>query len=104
MCRIPVACLARPGIRSCDLTAQLKISTGEARVQRARTSPRRSYLPEWDSRNRNFREPAERTTLNALIQGKAADVIEIAMTGVDKVLEIADGRSVPFSYPASTDP
>ena len=50
---------------------------------------RRRYLPELDSSNRNVREAAERAALNAPIQGSAADIIKVAMIGVDKALREA---------------
>ena len=98
------------GLSAYGLAAQLKISTEEAKVQmdqyfarfggvrdyllavveQARkdgyTSTvlgRRRYLPELDSTNRQVREAAERAALNAPIQGSAADIIKVAMIGVD---------------------
>ncbi|MET0896908.1 MAG: DNA polymerase I [Mycobacterium sp.] len=104
------------GLSAYGLSAQLKISTEEAKVQmeqyfnrfggirdylrdvvdQARkdgyTSTvfgRRRYLPELDSSNRNVREAAERAALNAPIQGSAADMIKVAMVGVDEALKAA---------------
>jgi DNA polymerase I len=104
------------GLSAYGLAAQLKISTEEAKVQmdqyfsrfggvrdylmavvdQARkdgyTSTvlgRRRYLPELDSSNRNVREAAERAALNAPIQGSAADIIKVAMIGVDKAIKDA---------------
>ena len=104
------------GLSAYGLAAQLKISTEEAKVQmdqyfsrfggvrdylmavvdQARkdgyTSTvfgRRRYLPELDSSNRNVREAAERAALNAPIQGSAADIIKVAMIGVDQALREA---------------
>jgi DNA polymerase I len=51
---------------------------------------RRRYLPDLTSDNRQRREMAERMALNAPIQGSAADVIKVAMLGVDNALR-ADG-------------
>jgi DNA polymerase-1 len=104
------------GLSSYGLSQQLKISTEEAKeqmdqyfarfggvrdylldvVDQARkdgyTSTvlgRRRYLPELDSTNRQVREAAERAALNAPIQGSAADIIKVAMIGVDSALRQA---------------
>jgi DNA polymerase I len=108
------------GLSAYGLAAQLKISTEEAKdqmdqyfarfggvrdylqsvVDQARkdgyTSTvlgRRRYLPELDSSNRNVREAAERAALNAPIQGSAADIIKVAMIGVDTALRDAGLKS-----------
>ena len=108
------------GLSAYGLSAQLKISTEEAKeqmdayfarfggvrdylegvVEQARkdgyTSTvlgRRRYLPELDSSNRQLREAAERAALNAPIQGSAADIIKVAMIGVDSALREAGLKS-----------
>lgn len=47
---------------------------------------RRLYLPEIDSRNPMLRQYAERTAINAPMQGTAADIIKQAMLAVDNWL------------------
>ncbi len=50
---------------------------------------RRRYLPDLQSDNRQRREMAERMALNAPIQGSAADIIKVAMLGVERALDDA---------------
>ena len=47
---------------------------------------RRRYLPDLTSDNRQRREMAERMALNAPIQGSAADIIKVAMLGVERAI------------------
>ena len=47
---------------------------------------RRRYVPDVGSHNGNVRAVAERNAINAPIQGTAADIIKIAMAGVDRAL------------------
>ncbi len=54
---------------------------------------RRRYLPDLTSDNRQRREMAERMALNAPIQGSAADIIKVAMLGVDQALQDEGLRS-----------
>ena len=51
---------------------------------------RRLYLPEINSKNAARRQYAERTAINAPMQGSAADIIKRAMITIDK--EIRDQR------------
>ncbi len=48
---------------------------------------RRLYLPEINAQNRNRRQGAERTAINAPMQGTAADIIKQAMIDVDAWLQ-----------------
>ncbi|MGB0473642.1 MAG: DNA polymerase I [Porticoccaceae bacterium] len=48
---------------------------------------RRLYLPEINSRNGMRRQAAERTAINAPMQGTAADIIKLAMINVDNWLQ-----------------
>ena len=56
---------------------------------------RRLYLPEINSKNNNLRQYAERTAINAPMQGTAADIIKRAMIATDNWLieTRADTRS-----------
>ena len=108
------------GLSAFGLSKQLTISTEEARglmegyferfggvrdylrdvVAEARTTGwtatmfgRRRYLPDLTSDNRQRREMAERMALNAPIQGSAADIMKVAMIGVDRALAEAGARS-----------
>jgi DNA polymerase-1 len=108
------------GLSAFGLSAQLRISTEEARammddyfqtfggvrdylrgvVERARKDGytetmlgRRRYLPDLTSDNRQRREMAERMALNAPIQGSAADIIKVAMLRVHRALAEAGLRS-----------
>ncbi len=108
------------GLSSYGLSAQLRISTAEAKeqmdvyfdrfggirdyladvVDQARKVGytqtlfgRRRYLPDLDSSNRQRREAAERMALNAPIQGTAADIIKVAMINVQNAIQAAGLRS-----------
>jgi DNA polymerase-1 len=108
------------GLSAFGLSAQLRISTEEARelmeeyftrfggvrdylrtiVEKARLDGytatimgRRRYLPDLVSDNRQRREMAERMALNAPIQGSAADIIKVAMLRVARALRVEELRS-----------
>ncbi|MEP0201119.1 MAG: DNA polymerase I [Halioglobus sp.] len=57
---------------------------------------RRLYLPEINARNKMRAQAAERTAINAPMQGTAADIIKIAMLEVDQWLDSsnADARMI----------
>ncbi len=48
---------------------------------------RRRYVPDLRSRNRNLRSAAERTAVNSVIQGSAADIIKRAMVAISARLK-----------------
>ncbi len=54
---------------------------------------RRRYLPDIDSKNATVRALAERNAVNAPIQGTAADIIKMAMIGVDREMTAAGMKS-----------
>jgi DNA polymerase I len=108
------------GLSAFGLSKQLAISTGEAQelmdeyfkrfggvrdylrevVAQARAIGytetmlgRRRYLPDLASDNRQRREMAERMALNAPIQGSSADIVKLAMKGVDAALRAENLRS-----------
>ncbi len=108
------------GLSAYGLSQQLRVTTEEARVlmegyfqqfggirgyldevvEQARKDGytqtilgRRRYLPDLTSDNRQRREMAERMALNAPIQGSAADIIKVAMLGVDRALRERGLRS-----------
>jgi DNA polymerase-1 len=57
---------------------------------------RRLYLPDINAKNHNVRQYAERTAINAPMQGTAADVIKRAMIEVDSYLRsnVIDARMI----------
>ena len=108
------------GLSAFGLSAQLRISTDEAKEQmtayferfggvrdylrdvvaQARKDgytstilDRRRYLPDLTSDNGQRRQMAERMALNAPIQGSAADIIKLAMLGVHRSLREQGLRS-----------
>jgi DNA polymerase-1 len=54
---------------------------------------RRLYLPEIQSRNQALRQYAERSAINAPMQGSAADIIKRAMIDVDAWLQSTASRA-----------
>ncbi len=52
---------------------------------------RRLYLPEINARNPQRRAAAERTAINAPMQGTASDIIKMAMLAVDRWIRDEDG-------------
>ena len=55
---------------------------------------RRLYLPEINSRNKQRQQAAERTAINAPMQGTAADIIKRAMIEIDPWLQSLDNGSL----------
>ena len=56
---------------------------------------RRLYLPDINARNAALRQYAERSAINAPMQGTAADIIKRAMLGVDEWLAQHGKRRAP---------
>jgi DNA polymerase-1 len=54
---------------------------------------RRLYLPDIRSRNRAMQQYAERSAINAPMQGTAADLIKLAMISVDDWCQQQEGRA-----------
>ena len=54
---------------------------------------RRRYVPEITHKNFMVRSMAERTAINAPIQGSAADIIKVAMIEVDKLMKVRGVKS-----------
>ena len=88
MCRFV---LGRGGLwlRTCRWRRQLWLAQLEAREQAREAGyvetvfGRRLYLPEINARNAQRRQYAERSAINAPMQGTAADIIKRAMIAVD---------------------
>ena len=78
----------RPGVRLASWTSLGIGGTTDLLIVRERR-----YLPDLTSDNRQRREMAERMALNAPIQGSAADIIKVAMLGVDRALRARGLRS-----------
>ncbi|MEE9275791.1 MAG: DNA polymerase I [bacterium] len=58
------------------------IAGGKERGYVSTLFERRRYLPDLNSRTGNFRNAAERTAVNSVIQGSAADIIKRAMLAI----------------------
>ena len=77
-----------PGVkRYMDDTRELAKSQGYVET----VFGRRLYLPEIRSRNRAMQQYAERSAINAPMQGTAADIIKLAMISVDRWCETEAG-------------
>ena len=63
---------------------------------------RRLYLPEINARNAQLRQYAERSAINAPMQGTAADIIKRAMIGVDGLARRATAASARSSCRCTT--
>lgn len=73
-----------PGVKNyMDTTRELAREQGYVET----VFGRRLYLPEINARNAQRRQYAERTAINAPMQGTAADIIKRAMIDVDKALQ-----------------
>ena len=54
---------------------------------------RRLYLPEINARNKQRQQAAERTAINAPMQGTAADIIKLAMIAVERWLKSSNVKA-----------
>jgi DNA polymerase-1 len=54
---------------------------------------RRRYIPDINAKNRNIRSFAERTAINAPIQGSAADMIKVAMIRINEEMRRGFAKS-----------
>jgi DNA polymerase-1 len=54
---------------------------------------RRRYIRDINAKNKMVRSGAERNAINAPIQGTAADMIKIAMTRIEEVLQIQQAKT-----------
>ncbi|MHB1316032.1 MAG: DNA polymerase I [Christensenellales bacterium] len=70
------------------------VETGKAQGYVETLFKRRRYLPELKSPNFNIRQFGQRVALNMPIQGTAADIIKVAMTGVHQRLASMQSRLI----------
>jgi DNA polymerase-1 len=70
-----------------DTIAEVR-RTGVTKTLLGRERP----IPDMNSRNPNARGFAERTAVNSPLQGTAADIIKIAMIGIDRELQKLNAR------------
>ncbi|WP_319558265.1 DNA polymerase I [Thiomicrorhabdus sp.] len=76
-----------PGVlRYMEETKQLAKEKGYVQTLRGR----RLYLPDINAKNGQLRQYAERTAINAPMQGTAADIIKTAMIQIDQWLDSTD--------------
>jgi DNA polymerase I len=75
-----------PGVR--DYMENTRLQAGELGYVET-IFGRRLYLPDIKARNPMLRKAAERTAINAPMQGTAADIIKQAMVDIDQWLKIA---------------
>ena len=76
-----------PGVKTfMDVTRELAREKGYVET----VYHRRLYLPEINARNAARRQYAERTAINAPMQGTAADIIKLAMINIDDWLQQTD--------------
>ncbi|WP_436717555.1 DNA polymerase I [Roseiconus lacunae] len=79
-----------PGVRDyIDSTIEFAREHGYVKTK----TGRRRYLRDITSRSRNAKSTAERLAMNSPIQGTAADMLKLAMIGVDKVLREGNFRT-----------
>ena len=92
--RATSSCISR-AIRACGATWMRTREQARREGYVETVFGRRLYLPEIRSRNRQLQQYAERSAINAPMQGTAADIIKRAMIAVDAWCQRRRGTGAP---------